>query len=100
MITLHGDHGSLYSEIIMSHPPIQSQTANFSKVQSQTTSRLYQHPTQQEQTTSSRWFSNFCMTMVLVIISSAMTVMSLRSCANDADFQAEKYRELNTRGAK
>lgn len=79
----------------MNQNPSHSQTPNFVKVESQTTARLYQHPTVEEQTSNSRWFGNFCMTMVLLVSSASMTVIGLKSCANDTDFQAQKYRDLN-----
>ena len=84
----------------MNQNPSHSQTPNFVKVESQTTARLYQHPTVAEQTSSSHWFSNFCMSMILLITFTSMTVIGLKSCANEADFQAQKYRDLNAKGAK
>lgn len=97
MITLHGDHGSIYSEIIMNQTASHSQTPNFAKVESQTSARLYQHPTVEEQKSTTRWIGNFFMTIVLLIAFTSMTVIGLKSCANEADFQAQKYRELNAK---
>ena len=84
----------------MNQKPSHSQTPNFVKVESQTTARLYQHPTVAEQTSSSHWFSNFCMSMILLITFTSMIVIGLKSCADEADFKAQKYRDLNTHGDK
>lgn len=81
----------------MSQNPSHSNTPTFNKVENQTTARLYQHPTIAEQTATSRWLGNFCMSMVLLVTFTSMIIMGLKSCADDADYQAQKYRELNSK---
>lgn len=81
----------------MSQNPSHSNTPTFNKVESQTTARLYQHPIVAEQTTTSRRLGNFCMSMVLLVTFTSMIIMGLKSCADDADYQAQKYRELNSK---
>lgn len=84
----------------MSQNPSHSNTPTFNKVESQTTARLYQHPPIAEQTATSRRLGNFCMSMVLLVTFTSMIIMGLKSCADDADYQAQKYRELNVKGIK
>lgn len=73
----------------MKQNPIQSQTASFVKAPSQTTARLYQEPTADNTISpASNFFSTLCMSLLLLVIVFSMTLMGLKSCADDAGYQS------------
>ena len=77
------------NEAIMKQNPIQSQTASFVKAPSQTTARLYQEPTADNTISpASNFFSSLCMSLLLLVIVFSMTLMGLKSCADDAGYQS------------
>lgn len=82
------------NEVIMKQNPIQSQTASFSKAPSQTTAILYQEPNADNTISpASNFFSNLCMSLLLVVIVFSMTLMGLKSCADDAGYQSSASSE-------
>ena len=84
----------LLNEAIMKQNPIQSQTASFSKAPSQTTAILYQEPNADNTISpTSNFFSNLCMSLLLVVIVFSMTLMGLKSCADDAGYQSSASAE-------
>lgn len=67
---------------------------------SQTTQILYREPTQEEMTAKSNWFWNFCSVSLITIIAICMTLIMLRSCADEQHINGEKYRAINAEVSK
>lgn len=65
-----------------------SNTPEFGVRKSATSAILYQEPTKEEMSPRSNWFSNFCMTMVLVVIGCSMVFLGLTGCADEQIHQS------------
>lgn len=68
---------------------------NQNNSKSQTTQILYREPTQEEMTTKSNWFWNFCSVFLITIIAICMALIMLRSCADEQHHNGEKHRAIN-----
>ena len=69
-----------------------SNTPEFGANKSQTSARLYQHPTAEEMKPSfsakaKTWFGNFCAIFLLVTIFFSMSLIAMRQYADEVDRQ-------------
>ena len=86
----------------MSQNPSHSNTPTFNKVKSQTTARLYQHPTESEMrplTGFKAFISNFCMAFVLFTCFTGIAYIVFKGTADEVDHQpqfASESHEKNT----
>ena len=86
----------------MSQNPSHSNTPTFNKVESQTTARLYQHPTESEMrplTGFKAFISNFCMAIVLFTCFAGIAYIVFKGTADAVDHQpqfASESHEKNT----
>ncbi len=86
----------------MNQNPSHSNTPTFNKVESQTTARLYQHPTESEMrplTGFKAFISNFCMAFVLFTCFAGIAYIVFKGTADAVDHQpqfASESHEKNT----
>ena len=86
----------------MNQNPSHSNTPTFNKVESQTTARLYQHPTEAEMrplTGFKAVLSNFCMAFVMFVCIGSISYIAFISAADEVDHQpqfASESHEKNT----
>ena len=86
----------------MNQNPSHSNTPTFNKVKSQTTARLYQHPTEAEMrplTGFKAFISNFCMAFVLFTCFAGIAYIVFKGTADAVDHQpqfASESHEKNT----
>lgn len=80
----------LTSEISMNQNPSHSQTPKFDADKSQTSQRLYQHPTQEELEVKHpvlRRLADAAAGAVLIITVASITLMTVKGCSADVDRQ-------------
>ncbi len=83
----------------MNQHPSHSNIPKFS-INKSATGILRQEPTPENTVQYKNWFSNFCMSLLLLIIVFSVTLMILHSCTDESDYQSAAFQSIDKKEIK